>query len=84
MLAEMARQILRHFIQLEKFAHARMGQVEARVAKAQFGGIFGVLPFPHVRQRGEPVKRSHIEPQRFAHFARRRTAAIGDDIGGHG
>ena len=35
-------------------------------------------------QRGEPVQCLVLQPQHFAHLARRRAAAIGDDVGRHG
>ena len=84
MLAEVARQVLRHAVQLEEFAHARMVQIEAGFAELALGGVLGVLPFPGAHQAGEPLERGDFEAQRLAHFARGRASAIGDDVGGHG
>ena len=68
MLAQVARQVLRHAVELEKLAHARMVEVRA--------GVLGLA--------GEPIERGDLEAQRLAHFARGGAAAIGDDVGGHG
>ena len=81
---EVARQVLRHLVELEKFAHARVGDVEAGLAKLALGGVLGVLPFPGAHQAGELFERGDFEAQRLADFARGGAAAIGDDVGGHG
>ena len=49
MLAEVARQILDHAVELEKFADARMVDVETGFAELLFGGVLGIFPFPRVR-----------------------------------
>ena len=40
-------------------------------------------PLPLAHQARQPAQRLLIEAQRLAHFARRRLAAIGDDVGRH-
>ena len=84
MLAEVARQVLRHAVELEKFAHARMVQVKAGLRELALARILGVFPFPVMHEAGELFERGDFEAQRLAHFARGGTAAIGDDVGGHG
>ena len=45
-LAEMARQILHGQVQLEKFAHARMLEIEAGIAEFALGCVVLVAAFP--------------------------------------
>ena len=84
MLAEVARQVLRHAVELQKFAHARMVEIEAGLAELALVGVRGIAPFPGVRQAAEAFERGDFEAQRLAHFARGGAAAISDDVGGHG
>ncbi len=83
-LAQVARQVLHSQIQLEKFADARVAQIQAGIAELALGRVFRIFPFPRAHQAGELLDRCDLEPQRLAHLARRRTAAIRDDVGGHG
>jgi hypothetical protein len=83
-LAEVARQVLRHAVELEKFAHARMVEVEAGVAELALGRVVGSLSIPRCATRLLRASSVVIEAQRLAHFARGGAAAIGDDVGGHG
>ena len=57
MLAQVTRQVLRHAVQLEEFAHAGVMQVEPGFAELALGGVLGVLPLPRAHQPGEPFKR---------------------------
>ena len=84
MLAEVPRHVLRHFVELAKFAHARMGEIQAGLAKLAVGRVFRISPLPRMRQFGKFFERGNLEAQRLAHFARGGAAAIGDDVGGHG
>ncbi len=83
-LAEVARKVLRHAIEVQKFAYARLFEIEARLAEFAHVGVFRIVPFEGVRQAAEAFERSDFEPQRLAYFARRRAATIRDDVGGHG
>ena len=83
-LAEMARQILNHDAQLEKFADLQVLEVEAGVSELAREGVVGILVFPGADEAGEAIQSFGIERKRFADFARGGAAAIGDDVGGHG
>ena len=83
MLAEVARQILRHLVEFAKFAHARMVEVEAGIAELALGGLLGIFPFPGPHQAAELFQAGDFEAQRLAHFARRGAPAIRDDVGRH-
>ena len=83
-LAEMARQVLNAHAELKILGDARMLNVEARVLKRVRHGVVFAAPLPMADEAGEAAERVLIEAQRLAHFARRRLAAIGDDVGGHG
>src|ERR1051326_1377051 len=80
----MARQVLRHFVKLEKFAHLGMMQIEAGLAKVAVGSLVGVLPFPVTHEAAEFFERRDFEAERFADFTRGGAPAIGDDVRGHG
>ena len=84
MLPQVPRQILHGLVQLQKFAYARILQVQVGVAEMPFGRIAGVLPFPRPHQARQAIQRHHLKSQRFAHLARRRLPAIGNHIGRHG
>ena len=49
-----------------------------------FQRVVRIFVFPRAHQAGQAVQRFRVERQRLADFARRRTPAIGDDVGGHG
>ena len=52
-LAEVARQVLRHLVELAKFAHARVAEIEAGFAELALGGVLGIFPFPGPHQAAE-------------------------------
>ena len=47
-------------------------------------GVVGAAPLPVAYQAGEAGELLVFEAERLAYFARRGTAAIADDVGGHG
>ena len=82
-LAEVARQVLRHLVELAEFAHARMLEVEAGFAELALGGVLGIFPFPGPRQAAELFQAGDFEAQRLAHLARGGAAAVRDHVGRH-
>ena len=82
-LAEVARQILRHLVELAKFAHARMVEVEAGVAELALRGLLGIFPFPGPRQAAELFQAGDFEAQRLAHLARGGAPAVRDNVRRH-
>ena len=86
MLPQMPRQVLHRQIQLEKLAHTRIAQVEAGIAELLFRRVVRILPFPRAERGSTDVRAmaASSKPSAFADLARRRPAAIGDDVCGHG
>ena len=80
----MPRQILNQQAQIEKFADQRMAGVEPGVVELAGQRVVGVLIFPGAHQAGQAVQRLRLDAQSFADLPRRRAAAIGDHVGGHG
>ena len=56
MLAEMARKVLRHAVEVQEFADARLVEIEAGLAEFAHVGVFGVVPFEGVSQAAEGVR----------------------------
>jgi len=83
MLAEVTRQVLRHTVKVEKFAHARLFKIEAGLTELAHVGIFGIAPFERMCQTAQPFERSNFESQRLADFARGGPSAVRDHVGGH-
>ena len=81
---EMARQILNPHGQFEILGDARMANIETGVLKGVRHGVGLAAPLPLAHQARQPPQRVLVEAQRLAGFARRRFAAIGDDVGRHG
>ena len=79
----MARQVLHGHIKLEELFYSRIQQIEPGVSELALGCVIRVLPLPGSDQTRKPPDCFFIEAHRLAHFARRRTAAIGDDVCGH-
>ena len=61
-----------------------MVKVESGVAKTIAEGIVGVLVFPGSDGGRNFIQSLGIEAKRLAHFARRHTVSISNDIGRHG
>ena len=80
----MPRQILDHQAEIEKFADQRMSRIEAGIVKLAGERVVCIFIFPGAHQAGQAIERFRLEGQSFADFARRRTPAIGDHVGGHG
>ena len=80
----MARQVLHAHAQVEIMCDARMADVEARLRKVLCHGVVCAAPLPVADKARETRELLFFEAERLAHFARRRAAAIGDDVGGHG
>ena len=83
-LAEMPRQIL-HLApepreQLHAIRRARSRPTDGEVARQRVGRIAELEVVHHL---GEPIDLHGIEAERLAHFARRASPAIGDDVGRH-
>ena len=59
-------------------------QIEPGIAKLALERVVRILAIPRWPTRlDKPSERLVVEAQRLAHFARRRPAAISDDVGGH-
>ena len=83
-LSQVPWQILHRQIQLEKFTDARIGEIQAGATELAVGRIFGIFPLPGAHQARKPIERGDFESQRLADLSRRGSAAISDDVGGHG
>ena len=59
-------------------------KIEAGVAELAVERVGRIFVFPRAHQAGKAIQRFRIERKRLADFARRRAAAIGDHVGGHG
>ena len=66
----MTRKVLRHAVEVQKFPHARLFEIESGLAKFANVGVFGIAPFEGMRQAAEAFERSDFEPQRLADIAR--------------
>jgi hypothetical protein len=78
------RQILHGEIHLEEFTDAWIGEIQAGVAELAVGCVFGIFPLPGAYEARKAVERGDFESQSLADLSRRGSAAISDDVGGHG
>ena len=83
-LAEMTRQVLHREVELEELADARIFDIEAGIAELLLRRVGGVLPLPGANQAREARDRLLVEAHHLADVARRRAAAVGDDVRRHG
>src|SRR5215472_11767471 len=60
-----------------------MVQVKTSFTELPLRGVLRIFPLPRAHQSGELFERGDFKSQRFADFARRRTAAIRNDVRGH-
>src|SRR5688572_6006951 len=80
----MAGQILNAAVELEEFRYVRIAWIESRLAKVPLRRVLWIRPLPSVdklRKARECIRR---EAKGFTYIANGRTAAIGNDVGGHG
>ena len=84
MLTEMARQVIHSRTKLKVLAYKRMSNVKACLVEMLFHCVIGASPLPVADEAGEFRKLLLIESESFSNFTGRRSAAIGDYVGGHG
>src|SRR2546423_3676355 len=80
----MSWQILNCFAQFKIFSNARMTQVQASIAEAVIECVIRIAVLPVRYGRRKFVQCFLIKAEHFADFSRSHTAAIRNDVGGHG
>jgi hypothetical protein len=83
-LAEMARKVLNRLTEFKVFTKAGMTEIKAGIMKATIKGVVLVAKLPVTDDGGDTIKSFGLESESFADFAGGETAAIGNDICGHG
>ena len=62
---------------------AWMAWIDADLAQVALEGIFRIDPLELIHDFGEPIDLASLERKRFANFACRAAAAVGNHVGGH-